>query len=215
MLIFAGLDDSGKELRNRKIWKCKHCNEVQFADANSQNKPTHLLVHGISKHGRKTPREWVQRPSLAPSTSDSGDDHDDATPIRQSGSYVQLATTVRRAPFEEALIAFFVVCQIALRLVADELFVGLLRIVYPSIDKLLPGCGNTLRALVLEAFNKRKEHLKGVLARSVSRIHLSFDLWTSPNHLALLGVVAHFIDELGQNQSVRLLRSRLVVSNEK
>ncbi|KJZ68600.1 hypothetical protein HIM_12009 [Hirsutella minnesotensis 3608] len=185
-------DDSGKELRNRKIWKY----------ANSQNKPTHLLVHGISKHGRKTPREWVQRSSLAPSTSDSGDYHEYTTPIRQSGSYVQLATTVKRAPFEEALIAFFVVCQIALRLVADELFVGFLRIVYPSIDKLLPGCGNTLRALVLEAFNKRKEHLKEVLARSVSKIHFSFDLWTSPNHLALLGVVAHFIDEFGQNQSI-------------
>ncbi|KAF5120944.1 putative AC transposase [Metarhizium anisopliae] len=197
-----GLDDSGKELRNRKIWKCKHCSEVQFADANSQNKPTHLLVHGISKHGRKTPREWVQRSYLAPSNSDSGDDNGDTTPIRQSGSYVQLATTVKRAPFEEALIAFFVVCQIALRLVADELFVGFLRIVYPSIDKLLPGCGNTLRTLVLEAFNKRKEHLTGVLARSVSKIHFSFDLWTSPNHLALLGVVAHFIDEFGQNQSI-------------
>jgi hypothetical protein len=143
---------------------------------------------------------------LAPSNSDSGDDNEDTTPIRQSGSYIQLATTVKRAPFEEALIAFFVVCQIALRLVADELFVGFLRIVYPSIDKLLPGCGNTLRALVLEAFNKRKEHLKGVLARSVSKIHLSFDLWTSPNHLALLGVVAHFIDEFGQNQSVSLLQ---------
>ncbi|KJZ72217.1 hypothetical protein HIM_08359 [Hirsutella minnesotensis 3608] len=131
-----------------------------------------------------------------------GDYHEYTTPIRQSGSYVQLATTVKRAPFEEALIAFFVVCQIALRLVADELFVGFLRIVYPSIDKLLPGCGNTLRALVLEAFNKRKEHLKEVLARSVSKIHFSFDLWTSPNHLALLGVVAHFIDEFGQNQSI-------------
>ncbi|KJZ79535.1 hypothetical protein HIM_01004 [Hirsutella minnesotensis 3608] len=131
-----------------------------------------------------------------------GDYHEYTTPIRQSGSYVQLATTVKRAPFEEALIAFFVVCQIALRLVADELFVGFLRIVYPSIDKLLPGCGNTLRALVLEAFNKRKEHLKEVLARSVSKIHFSFDLWTSPNHLALLGVVAHFIDEFGQNQSL-------------
>ncbi|KJZ69845.1 hypothetical protein HIM_10773 [Hirsutella minnesotensis 3608] len=60
-------------------------------------------------------------------------------------------------------------------------------------------CG---RAILLEAFNKRKEHLKEVLARSVSKIHFSFDLWTSPNHLALLGVVAHFIDEFGQNQSI-------------
>jgi hypothetical protein len=97
-----------------------------------------------------------------------------------------------------------VVCQIALRLVADKLFVGFLRIVYLSINKLLLGCGNTLRSLVIGAFNKRKEHLKGVLARSVSKIHFSFDLWTSLNHLALLGVVAHFIDEFGQNQSVCL-----------
>ena len=41
-----------------------------------------------------------------------------------------------------------------------------------------------------------------MLQKSVSNINFSFDLWTSPNHLALLGLVAHFIDEKGQNQSM-------------
>jgi hypothetical protein len=32
------------------------------------------------------------------------------------------------------------------------------------------------------------------LARSRSRIMLSFDAWSSPNYLSMLGVVAHWID---------------------
>lgn len=37
-----------------------------------------------------------------------------------------------------------------------------------------------------------------------SSISISFDLWTSPNCLAVLGVVAHFIDKNGQRRAAVL-----------
>lgn len=48
------------------------------------------------------------------------------------------------------------------------------------------------------------ESLKGELASSISTVHLSFDLWTSPNGMAILGIVCYFIDKAGQPQN-RLL----------
>lgn len=53
-------------------------------------------------------------------------------------------------------------------------------------------------------FEARKEVLKKELRQSISKIHFSFDLWTSPNHLALMGtgIVAHYIDAAGVNKSV-------------
>jgi len=36
-----------------------------------------------------------------------------------------------------------------------------------------------------------------VLQSAITKIHFSFDLWTSKNQLALLGLVAHFINKKG------------------
>jgi len=37
-----------------------------------------------------------------------------------------------------------------------------------------------------------------------SSISISFDLWTLPNYLAILGVVAHFIDKNGKRRTAVL-----------
>jgi hypothetical protein len=48
---------------------------------------------------------------------------------------------------------------------------------------------------VLKDFGKCKEQVLKQLAESEGQIYLSFDLWTSPNSLALLGVVAHWMSK--------------------
>jgi hypothetical protein len=48
---------------------------------------------------------------------------------------------------------------------------------------------------------RKKEKLEE-LAKVKGMIHFSFDLWTSPNHLALIGIIAHYVNNFGQNQSV-------------
>lgn len=42
---------------------------------------------------------------------------------------------------------------------------------------------------------RKKKDIRTMISRSKSNIHLSFDMWTSNNSLALLGVCAHFVDE--------------------
>ena len=51
-------------------------------------------------------------------------------------------------------------------------------------------------------FELKKQEIKDQLAQAKSKIHFSFDLWTSPNHFALLGIIAHYVDKEGQCQSV-------------
>jgi len=51
-------------------------------------------------------------------------------------------------------------------------------------------------------YNEYKAIKAAELQAVQGMIHFSFDLWTSPNHLALMGIVAHYIDKYGQNQSV-------------
>lgn len=54
------------------------------------------------------------------------------------------------------------------------------------------------------AFKTKKEVIRRELETAFSTIHLSFDLWTSPNRYAFMAVVAHFINKSGLQQS-RLL----------
>ena len=125
-----------------------------------------------------------------------------AAPIRKCEAYVSLPIAVMKKPFLDALVTFVVVCQMALNLASNKLFIFFLKILFPKIEDILPASASTLRTLIILHFNQRKSTLRTILSRSQSQIDFSFDLWTSPNHLALLGVVGHWIDEFGHNQSV-------------
>ncbi len=187
---------SGSQLRNRRLWKCKHCDETQYADANPKNKEGHLSrVHGITELGKQIPTRPMDKFTAGKADSTTA-------PKRRDEISIQLTTTVKLPDFKDALIALVVLCQLSFHLVVDQIFVEFLKTIFPLIEDILPSSSNTIRAWVLSSFKDRKAKIIGVLARSRSIVHLSFDLWTSPNHLALLGIVAHYIDEHGQNQSV-------------
>ena len=82
------------------------------------------------------------------------------------------------------------------------MFYTFLKVVFPKIDDVLPRSGHTIRKWVIEYFEKQKKQLKKELEKCQSNVNFSFDLWTSLNHKALLGVVAYYIDENGVLQSV-------------
>jgi hypothetical protein len=155
-------------------------------------------VHSITKRGNKVPKPNLHTPN------------DKQTSLRDSEKFVQLSVLVGKAAFVNALVKFLVICQIALSLATNAVFLEFLRLLFPAIDKLMPKSSNTIRGWIMEAYNSRKLELKESLRRSKSRVHFSFDLWSSPNHLALLGIIAHYIDELGQNQSVSYARLLLL-----
>jgi hypothetical protein len=48
---------------------------------------------------------------------------------------------------------------------------------------------------VLREFKRQRLEIKKVLATSRSRIHVSFDLWTSPGGKALIRVVFHYLSD--------------------
>jgi len=65
--------------------------------------------------------------------------------------------------------------------------------------------------MLLAEFDRGKELLKLEFKAALSKIHISFDLWTSPNKPAMLGVVAHYLSpdlnsEITSNSSSQALR---------
>jgi len=52
--------------------------------------------------------------------------------------------------------------------------------------------------------------MKSKIHLAQSKIHLSYDLWTSPNSLAILRVIAHYIDKDGTLQYTNLALKSII-----
>jgi hypothetical protein len=106
--------------------------------------------------------------------------------------------------FKQLLIRWIVCCHIAFFQFENEYFRRLLNFLYPGLEKLLPKAANIIRGWVIKEYENRKAQLRGELKEARSAISISFDLWTSQNAHAVLGVVAHFIDRRGRRRQAVL-----------
>lgn len=77
-------------------------------------------------------------------------------------------------------------------------FCALLFYINKDIDTWLPGSHNTVRDWVVHQYKAQKAKIKALLKWSTTRIPVSCGLWSSPNLLAILGIVAHFITRDGE-----------------
>ena len=115
-----------------------------------------------------------------------------------------LIFTRRLDRFKELFIRWLVCCHIAFFQIENTYFRDLLFYLFPPLAKLLPKAACTLRQWVIDAYEAKKEKLRQNMRNARSNISLSFDLWTSLNYLAILGVVAYFIDQHGRRQTTVL-----------
>jgi hypothetical protein len=67
-----------------------------------------------------------------------------------------------------------------------------------EIDNWLPNSIPTIRTWTLRAYEAQKQQIKHLVQAALSKVHFTVDLWTSPNSLAILGMIAHYMSKLGQ-----------------
>src|SRR5258706_5916960 len=65
---------------------------------------------------------------------------------------------------------------------------------YTAIGKLLPQSANTICGWILDHYHSARETLQTNLRWTHTAVHITFDVWTSPNHRSFLGVVGHYYD---------------------
>ena len=87
--------------------------------------------------------------------------------------------------FKLLLIKWIVFCHIAFIQIENKYFRNLIFFLNSGLATFLPS-RNTFRSWVLTEFKRRKEKLRKKLKKARSNIHLSFDLWTSPNFYAII-----------------------------
>ena len=104
--------------------------------------------------------------------------------------------------FHVVLVYWIVITYIALSYIEIDAFRDLIKLLNPTLFEYLYKSGNTIRKLVMDDFEGRKERVKKELADSLSKIYISFDLWISPNSTALLGVIIYYLNKDLQARSL-------------
>jgi hypothetical protein len=174
-LVYVPLDG-----KTQKVWLCRICHL-------SRNNDCARFVDGTShivNHLSKTHKIHIR-----------SDEDESTTPIKAAFLQQQLPS---HQPYDEEHLS---TAHIDWTILLDQSFSqatcaatrGLMT--WQRLDLLssLPANTKTLHQYILESLEERQQVIVDRLQIAKSRIHLSFDIWSSSNGLPLIGVVGHFI----------------------
>jgi hypothetical protein len=172
-------------------WICDHCDAIVTlkSNASTSNAARHLKnFHQISG---KRPRSEIE-----------DEEEEERTLSRQSSlqeiprppGFTALVTRLDIEKFRRLLLRWIIQQQIPYSAVEHIEFRDLLLYLQPSLEPYLIRSHRTISNWVADEFKEAQLAVKSLLAQAKSRIHLSFDIWTSPSAIPILGVCAHFLD---------------------
>jgi hypothetical protein len=172
--------------KDERRWKCEECWDVDkkfthFAITSNKSIINHLKIHNTFEIQSTGPTLSITPATRSPS---------------ESGGVLSFFDWERLKLY---LIEWIVVMHITFSQVENKWFRRFLGSLSPTLEGWIPRAGNTVKKWILAEFKQRQEKVKKRLHASKSRIHLSFDLWTSPNNFAIVSVVGHF---MGPNYKV-------------
>jgi hypothetical protein len=170
----------GRELEKRKgtkwnkYWLCKHCYERGIM------KPLRAdSTYSCSRH-LESAHNIVPPGAIAPTS--------------QLDSYLEEVHSLAAERWRADFLNWITHDDITFSQAASERLHKVILGGGAHIRHLLPS-RNTVRAWLITTYHERITDVKKSLAGARSRVNLSFDAWSSPNHVSLLGVVGHWIDE--------------------
>jgi hypothetical protein len=126
----------------------------------------------------------------------------DGKPIQKSsqGAPRSLISVFDFNIWKLVFIQWIVYCHIAFSQIENPSFRKMITLLNEGLAALIPG-RNTIRKWIVEEFEQQAKKLRHELRAARSNIHISFDLWTSPNCYAIMAVIAHYIDSNGARQA--------------
>ena len=187
--------DKGFEIVDVKTGK-RHYYCVECCDKAKDENYVPLVVKGTSnitdhwkkKHGIDAKGKPIQTPSKDVSTN--------------------LLSAIDYDFWKLSLIQWIVYCHIAFSQIENLYFRKMMKLLNATVATFLP-CRNTLRKWIMDEFERQKRKKRHELRAAWSNIHISFDLWTSPNCYAIMAIVAHYINSTGVRKADLIALRRL------
>lgn len=178
-------------IQRRKQFTCRRCNSWTTPHR------TNAIKHVISLH----PLPLGSPPSPTATTALQRDISSMFTPvISQNG----LRNTFNQQAYREAIVGLLTRRRMPFSAVEWNEMKDLALACNPAIEDLLITSRRTAVRLIASNYRLYKSQIMESLATSISPIHISSDLWTSPHRHSLLAVCAQWVDQNGQLQKALL-----------
>ena len=158
---------------DERAWKCALCPRV-FMISLKNNNSSNVIRHLDRQHSVNLSKA------------------SEIMAVRQQ--HGTLLHSINVPGFRRYLLAWIVTRQQSFREVEDPYFQAMLLTLNVAVKPYLVESGTTIRNWLEEEFIKAQQQVIQYLGMALSKIHISFDIWSSPNGYALCGVVAHFVD---------------------
>lgn len=157
-----------------------------------------------------TSTQWIKNHvKKAHSLTEDGSEPTEPTEDNINASDSSYISRINFDRLKQRLLEWIVVMHISFSQVESEWFRRFLEALSPRLTNWIPISGDTVRNWILAEFKRRQNQIKSQLEASKSLVHLSFDLWTSPNHLSIVGVHGHFMNPRYRVDNVLLGLRRL------
>src|SRR5579859_889397 len=164
------------------IWECKHCED----DDPQQYKctcTTHIRNHLSDRHNII---DNTQRGKAVPASTNP--DEPQLAPIFNKSAPLHVDT------FHKHLVDWLLTDRIAFRQVESPTWRRFIATLRPEAISHVPKSGDTVHSWAMNRFDIARAEIKQHLQDSISKIHISCDMWSSPNGHAFLGIVGHWMD---------------------
>ena len=187
-------------------WRCNICIPQTFIIIRA-NKTSDILRHLREVHRIDPNTQSVV--AVKRSIEDIIEDKEDEIRLRSRSKTRQLVQTLDIHKWRCHLIRWIIKRHLPFDAVEDNDFRAMLMALNQSIESYLVS-GDTVREWIRLAFLKNSLVVKELVANALSRIHLSFDLWTSPNGFGICGICIHFVSPECRNRSVLIGMKRMM-----
>lgn len=182
----------------RRFWLCKECHRTRAAithmyDAASTSQANGHMedVHHVNRGGQMSPCRKKQRTLFDMVDLDAHQRRDQAVMNAIIASFDPLH-------FRQLLIRWVTCDNVPFNKLESPYFRELMEYTNSAVIEGSLPTRNTMRDWIVGAFNRHKGVVTELLGRSLSRINISFDVWTSRKFTSLLGLTVHFLDDEGK-----------------
>lgn len=189
-----------KEQSERYYWLCKQCHRAKrckknsfeealyVADRATSGAISHLrTTHNVNQYGKSTSKKRKR-----PIEEVLMDGFDEVSAVAN-----QAAAAYNLYRFKALFYDWLIHDNVSFEQLNSLRFQELLQYLQPRCRNHLPS-PQTASRTVESLYDKSLGTVTEILQSAITRINISFDLWTSKNSLALLGLCAHFIDNTGK-----------------
>jgi hypothetical protein len=179
------------EHENQELLYCSYChidnnphgaNNASSITKHIQRKHPQIIIEkGLSKNQEVVRQQLKQIYYQAVTT---GDTEELDTKI--------LEDAINQDALTEALVSLIVVHNLSFSSVEWPAFHTFCQVLNPTCEGKITTSHSVVRTRVKEAFQKHKDTVQKALQAALSHIHISLDIWTSPNRWLILAICIHF-----------------------